>query len=197
MERIPYGNYTEEFREEAVKLVIESGLSIQEAGRRLSLSASTLGNWMKVFKAGKLGNVGKTHRELSDKDMEIHQLRRELAQVKKENEAELLSEIRELSVREIDKLVKAKLRAAKMCDRLKNIAGGDAAGGVTGKADAAAGYAAGKAGAAGDVATGDAATNGSAVCDTVTTDAKVYSAADTPGEATAVSSEKAPMLFCR
>jgi len=57
MERIPYGKYTKEFREEAVKLVIEGGLSIQEAGRSLSLSASTLGNWVKAFKAGKLGDV--------------------------------------------------------------------------------------------------------------------------------------------
>lgn len=33
MERIPYGNYTKEFRQEAVNLVIEGGLSIPEAGR--------------------------------------------------------------------------------------------------------------------------------------------------------------------
>ena len=34
MERIPYGKYTKEFRQEAVKLVIEGGLSIPEAGRQ-------------------------------------------------------------------------------------------------------------------------------------------------------------------
>ena len=33
MERIPYGKYSKEFRQEAVKLVIEGGLSIPEAGR--------------------------------------------------------------------------------------------------------------------------------------------------------------------
>ncbi|MGV8119955.1 MAG: HNH endonuclease [Candidatus Xenobiia bacterium LiM19] len=55
----------------------------------------------------------------------------------KENEAELLSEIRELSVREIDKLVKVKLRAVRMRDRQKNMAGRDAEGDVPGKADAA------------------------------------------------------------
>ena len=35
MERIPYGKYTKEFRQEAVKLIIDEGLSIPEAGRRL------------------------------------------------------------------------------------------------------------------------------------------------------------------
>jgi len=32
MERIPYGKYSKEFRQEAVKLVIEGELSIPEAG---------------------------------------------------------------------------------------------------------------------------------------------------------------------
>ncbi len=31
MERIPYGKYNKEFREEAVKLVLEGGLSVLEA----------------------------------------------------------------------------------------------------------------------------------------------------------------------
>lgn len=37
MERIPNGRYTKEFREESVKLITEGGLSVVEAGRRLSL----------------------------------------------------------------------------------------------------------------------------------------------------------------
>jgi transposase len=86
MEKIPHGKYTKEFREEAVKLVLEGGLSIPEAGRRLSLAPSTLSNWVKAFNAGKLGDVGKSHRVLSDKEMELHQLRRELAQVKMERD---------------------------------------------------------------------------------------------------------------
>jgi transposase len=35
MERIPYGKYTKEFRQEAVKLVIDERLSVLEVGRRL------------------------------------------------------------------------------------------------------------------------------------------------------------------
>jgi transposase-like protein len=37
MERIPNSRYTKEFREESVKLITEGGLSVVEAGRRLSL----------------------------------------------------------------------------------------------------------------------------------------------------------------
>jgi putative transposase len=80
MERLPYGKYTKEFRQEAVKLVVEGGLSIPEVGRRLSVAPSSISNWVKAFKAGKLGEVGKTHRVLSDGEMEVIRLKRELAE---------------------------------------------------------------------------------------------------------------------
>ncbi len=86
MERIPYGKYTKEFRLEAVKVVTDGGLSIHEASRRLSLSPSTLSNWVKAYKAGKLEEVGKNHRQLSDKEMELTRVKRELAEVKMERD---------------------------------------------------------------------------------------------------------------
>lgn len=86
MERIPYGKYTKEFRQEAVKLVTNEGLSIPEAGRRLSLAPSTIGNWVKAHKSGKLAEIGKDQKPLSDKDMEIARLKRELAEVKMERD---------------------------------------------------------------------------------------------------------------
>jgi transposase len=86
MERIPYGKYTKEFRLEAVKVVTDGGLSIPEASRRLSLSPSTLSNWVKAYKAGKLEEVGKNHRQLSDKEMELTWVKRELAEVKMERD---------------------------------------------------------------------------------------------------------------
>ena len=86
MHRLPYGKYTKEFREEAVKLVLEGGLSTPEAAKRLSLAPTTLSNWVKAFKTGKLGDVGKSHKVLSDKEMELHQLKRELAEVKMERD---------------------------------------------------------------------------------------------------------------
>ena len=49
MKRAPQGRYTREFRQEAVKLVLEENLSLPEAGRRLSLPPSTLGYWVKLY----------------------------------------------------------------------------------------------------------------------------------------------------
>lgn len=42
MERIPNAVYTKEFREEAVMLVTEGGLTIPEVARRLSIPKSTI-----------------------------------------------------------------------------------------------------------------------------------------------------------
>lgn len=86
MKRIPQGRYTKEFREEAVKLVTEEKLAIPEAGRRLSLPPSTLANWVRAYKAGKLGEVGKTYRPLTDIEMELARTKRELAEVKMERD---------------------------------------------------------------------------------------------------------------
>ena len=45
MESIPLGRYTREFRQEAVRLVIEEGMASREAALQLSLSRSTLAYW--------------------------------------------------------------------------------------------------------------------------------------------------------
>ena len=86
MKGIPQGRYTKEFREEAVKLVTEEKLSLQEAARRLSLPPSTIGNWVKAYKAGRLGEVGKTYRPLTEVEMELARTKKELAEVKMERD---------------------------------------------------------------------------------------------------------------
>ncbi len=86
MKGIPQGRYTKEFREEAVKLITEERLSLPEAARRLSLPPSTLGNWVKQFKAGRLGEVGKTYRPLTEIEMDLARTKRELAEVKMERD---------------------------------------------------------------------------------------------------------------
>lgn len=86
MERLPYGRYTKEFRQEAVKLVIGEGLSVHEAAKQLSLAPTTLSNWVKAYKAGKLGEVGKERRPLTEVEMENYRLKRELAEVKMERD---------------------------------------------------------------------------------------------------------------
>jgi len=83
---IPQGRYTKEFREEAVKLVTEEKLLLPEAARRLSLSPSTLGNWVKAYKAGRLGEVGKTYRPLTEIEMELARMKKELVEVKMERD---------------------------------------------------------------------------------------------------------------
>jgi transposase len=86
MERVPNGKYTREFREEAVKLVLEEDLTVPEAGRRLSLPPSTLNTWVKAYKSGKLKDVGKNHKPLSEIELELARVKRELAGVKIERD---------------------------------------------------------------------------------------------------------------
>tara|TARA_B100000315_G_scaffold54348_1_gene48598 strand:- start:906 stop:1223 length:318 start_codon:yes stop_codon:yes gene_type:complete len=86
LKRGPQGRYTREFREEAVKLVTEDKLSIPEASRRLSLPPSTLVNWVKQFKAGRLGEIGKTYRPLTEIEMELAKVKKENAQLKMERD---------------------------------------------------------------------------------------------------------------
>jgi len=86
MKGIPQGRYTREFRQEAVKLVMEEKLSLPEAGHRLSLPPSTLGYWVKIYKAGKLGDIGKMYRPLTEVEMELARTKKELAEVKMERD---------------------------------------------------------------------------------------------------------------
>lgn len=83
---IPQGKYTKEFREEAVKMVTEGNMSVHQAARQLSLPTSTLENWIKAYKAGKLGNIARTYRPLTDIEMELARTKKELAEVKMERD---------------------------------------------------------------------------------------------------------------
>jgi Transposase. len=71
MERIPKGIYTKELREEAVKLVTESWLTVPEVGRRLSIAPSTIRRWVKASGEGKLQKVGMQQRPLTEVEMEL------------------------------------------------------------------------------------------------------------------------------
>ena len=86
MKDISRVGYTKEFRQEAVKLVIEEKLSWGKAGQRLSLSPSTIGNWVKAYQEGKLGEIGKTYRPLTEVEMELAKVKKENTTLKMENE---------------------------------------------------------------------------------------------------------------
>ena len=86
MKGIPRGRYTKEFREEAVRLVVEEKLSCNEVGRCLSLAPSTIVNWVKAYKDGKLGEIGKAQKPLTEVEMELARTKKELAEVKMERD---------------------------------------------------------------------------------------------------------------
>ena len=86
MKGIPQGRYTREFRQEAVKLITEEKLSFPEAGRRLSLAPSTLSYWVKASKAGKLGEVGKMQKPLTELEMELAKVKKENAELRMERD---------------------------------------------------------------------------------------------------------------
>jgi transposase len=45
-------NYTNEFKEEAVKLITEQGYSAAEAGRNLGVNTNVLGRWKRAIENG-------------------------------------------------------------------------------------------------------------------------------------------------
>jgi len=83
---ISQGRYTREFRQEAVKLVVENKLSCREAAQSLSLAPSTLAYWVKAHKEGKLGDVGRAQKPLTEVEMELARVKKENSTLKMENE---------------------------------------------------------------------------------------------------------------
>jgi transposase len=82
MEKVPKGIYTKEFKEEAVKLVLEAGLSVPEVARRLSVGKSTIEYWVRKAKKGILSGRDK----VTPEDMELARLRKENVELKMERE---------------------------------------------------------------------------------------------------------------
>src|ERR1700704_4181700 len=84
---VPSRRYTNEFKIEAVKLGHSVGVS--EASRRLGIPDSSLFNWVKLERAGKLGTstgVSATPRSAKELEAEVDRLRRELASAKVDND---------------------------------------------------------------------------------------------------------------
>jgi len=53
MEKLPRAEYSPEFREQAVQRNQESGLSVAEIAKRLSIPRSSLNNWVMAARKGK------------------------------------------------------------------------------------------------------------------------------------------------
>ena len=84
MERIPRQFYTQEFKEEAVSLVENGGLTVAEVSRRLCVSQQTLRNWIKKYRQS--GSVSVGGRAVTDLEAENSRLRKELAEARLEKE---------------------------------------------------------------------------------------------------------------
>lgn len=72
------------FKEEAVKLVVEGGLTVAEAARRLSISSQALKNWVTKHRA--CGLAGPGSRSVSELEAEVSKLRKKLAETRIEKE---------------------------------------------------------------------------------------------------------------
>ncbi|MGA9668548.1 MAG: IS3 family transposase [Terracidiphilus sp.] len=78
------GRYTLEFKQEAVRLV-ESGQTMAAVARSLGVVEQTLGNWIKLHRAGRLKGAAGKH-QVTAEQMEISRLRAELARVTMERD---------------------------------------------------------------------------------------------------------------
>ena len=83
---LPRTQYSQEFRKESVKFFKESGLTLVEAAKRLLLPKGTLKSWVYADKRGELATVGKHQKPLTELELELSRVKRELAEVKMERD---------------------------------------------------------------------------------------------------------------
>ena len=86
MEKLPKTQYSPEFREQAVRACRESGLSVEAAAKRLSLPKGTLRYWVKAADKGKLPGIGQHQKPLTEMELELSRLKRELAETRMERD---------------------------------------------------------------------------------------------------------------
>jgi transposase len=86
VERLPKQVYTAEFQAEAVRVVLEEGLSLAEAARRISVPKGTLTNWVMKARKGKPVTAATGRAPVSELEAENARLRRELAEARMERD---------------------------------------------------------------------------------------------------------------
>lgn len=72
------GNYTDQFKQDAVAQITERGYPIKEVSERLGVSLHSLYAWKRKFRKAVAGET--------EKDAEIRRLKRELARVSEERD---------------------------------------------------------------------------------------------------------------
>jgi transposase len=82
-----YGSYSEQFREEAVKMVIEQSRPIAQVARELSVKEGTLGNWVNLYRRKHAGEepplTVNERARLRELEKEVRELRMEAEFLKK------------------------------------------------------------------------------------------------------------------
>ncbi len=78
--------YTPELREEAVKLILTQGLTLEDAARRLAIPKGTLANWVSAAKRGTTTKVAPGSRTVPELEAEVAKLRKELAETRMERD---------------------------------------------------------------------------------------------------------------
>ncbi len=73
MEHRKRQNYTREFKEDAVKLVVEEGYSATEAGRRLGVHQNNISRWVREYRLASetATEGGKSPRDLKDENRRL------------------------------------------------------------------------------------------------------------------------------
>lgn len=81
-------NYTEAYRLEAVKLVLEQGISLTAAAKRLGMPKGTLSNWVRAAKglSTRKNAVAPGSRTVPELEAEIAKLRRDLTEARMERD---------------------------------------------------------------------------------------------------------------
>ena len=78
--------YTPELREEAVKLVLVQGLTLEDAAARIAIPKGTLANWVSAAKSGTTPSAAPGSRTVPELEAENAKLRKELAEARMERD---------------------------------------------------------------------------------------------------------------
>ena len=99
MKKKQRAKYTEEFKQEAINLVLTKGYKITEAARNLDVSTQNLGRWIKEYKANGdqafpgNGNLPEDSERIRELEAEVKNLKMEKEILKKATACVLLSYI--------------------------------------------------------------------------------------------------------
>jgi transposase len=82
----PDRKYTDEFRQAAVRQVVDGGRAIRQVARSLEMSAGTLGNWVALANKGQALSKRPSSQPVGELEAEVSRLRQEVSRLKVEKE---------------------------------------------------------------------------------------------------------------